>query len=381
MNNTTEITSPFMFGKTVIDNKFIDRTYEQEHLWLNLKSGINTVLISPRRIGKSSLVRQTFLNNRNAENIKWCFIDMFSIRSEQAFYEKFCTELLKATANQWDDLQKNMREFFKHVIPKITVSVDDFTNFKVGFQWDEVKKNKDEILNLPETIAQKLGIRLIICLDEFQNITNFNQAEDFEKELRSYWQNHNSVSYCIYGSKKTMMNEIFNKKNRAFYRFGDIMFLERISSEHWEKFITKKFEETGKTISLEQAKEIAYRMKNHPYYVQQLSHYIWENTSDCVSEKIIEYALDRLLDSNYALYQTEFENLNNTQVELLKAIINGEIQFMSVRVMRNYGVGTPQNIAKNIKSLESKDIISKQNKKTEILDPMFELWFQKVILA
>jgi len=379
MSKENEILSPFLFGKTVVENEFINRTSEIKHLWLNLRSGINTVLISPRRLGKSSLVRQTYILNQNVRDVKWCFIDMFSIRNEQAFYEKFCAELLKATSNKWNDLQKNIKKFFKAVVPQITVSADDLKSLKFGFQWNDIERNKEEILNLPETIAQKLGIKLIVCLDEFQNIANFSQAEDFEKELRSYWQHHNSVSYCIYGSKKTMMTEIFNLKNRAFYRFGDIMLLDRIATEHWQEFIMKKFAETGKTISSEQAKLIAEKMKNHPYYVQQFSHYVWENTANEVDNNTIEYALIRMLDANIALYQMEFDGLSNTQIELLKAIINGETQYTSVKVMRNYGVGTPQNISKNIKALENKDIISRSGKCIEILDPAFELWLKTVI--
>lgn len=363
-----------------MEDEFINRTDEIEHLWLNLRSGINTVLISPRRLGKSSLIRQTYMLNKDVPNVKWCFIDMFSIRNEQTFYERFSSEILKATATKWDDLQKNIKDFFKVIIPQITVSADDFKNLKVGFQWTDIERNKEEILDLPEKIAQKLNIKLIVCLDEFQNIANFSQAEDFEKELRSYWQRHKAVSYCIYGSKKTMMNEIFNQKNRAFYRFGDIMFLNRISTVHWEEFIQKKFSGTKKIISREQANLIAVSMKNHPYYVQQLSHYVWENTRNEVDDDIIEYALGRMLEANSALYQMEFDNLSNTQVELLKAIINGETQFTSlkVKVMRNYGVGTPQNISKNFKALENKDIINRSNKKVEILDPAFELWLKKI---
>jgi AAA+ ATPase superfamily predicted ATPase len=158
--------SPFLFGKTVVENEFINRTSEIEHLWLNLLSGINTILISPRRLGKSSLVRQTSILKKETQNTRWCFIDMFSIRNEQAFYEKFCTELLKATSTKWNDLQKNIKEFFKVVIPQITISADDFSSFKLCLQWNDIERDKAEILNLPETIAQKLGIKLIVCLEK-----------------------------------------------------------------------------------------------------------------------------------------------------------------------------------------------------------------------
>jgi AAA+ ATPase superfamily predicted ATPase len=338
MSNLHQITSPFLFGKTVSENLFINRTADIERLWLNLSNGINTVLISPRRWGKTSLVKHTALLKKEEKKIKWCFIDMFSIR------------------------------------------IDPMHDFSLSFKWEDVEIHKNEILNLPETIAKKYGIQLFVCIDEFQNIHTFKNADTFEKNLRACWQHHQKVSYCFSGNKKTLMADIFNKKNRAFYRFGDIIILNKIATEHWLPFITKQFAETGKLINTELALKIVSLMKEHPYYVQQLSHYVWEHTCTEVTSDILEFALDRMLAANTALYQTEIENLSNTQIGLLKAIVNGEKQFTSVKTMQKYRIGTPQNVSKNIKTLLNQDFIEKHLDNVELLDPAFELWFNNYYL-
>jgi DNA-binding MarR family transcriptional regulator len=111
--------------------------------------------------------------------------------------------------------------------------------------------------------------------------------------------------------------------------------------------------------------------------VQQYSHYIWELTEKTATQDILDRALERLLDVNSALYQYETENLSNTQLALLLALKNGETSLTSIETQKRYPIGTPSNIAKNIKILEKKDFIERTNKKIEFIDPVFELWFQK----
>ena len=113
---------------------------------------------------------------------------------------------------------------FKQVIPKFSFGIDPQNDFSIGFDWDEIKKNASEILNLPEVISQSKNIELVICLDEFQNIAHFKNPLAFQKKLRSHWQHHQEVSYCLYGSKRNMMTELFENKSMPFYKFGDIIF-------------------------------------------------------------------------------------------------------------------------------------------------------------
>lgn len=83
------------------------------------------------------------------------------------------------------------------------------------FDWNEIRKNPDEILDLAERIAIDKGIRIVVCVDEFQNIAEFNDPLYFQKKLRSHWQQHQYVSYCLYGSKRHMMLDVFTNSVNA----------------------------------------------------------------------------------------------------------------------------------------------------------------------
>lgn len=370
--------SPFIYGTTVSTQAFTNREKDAEKLYANLTNGINTMLISPRRWSKSSLVEKVIGDiNTHQKSVKTVSIDLFSVGSESEFLELFARQIIKASSPKWQDWIKYAKEFFKQVSPKLSIGIDPGTDFSIGFEWEELKKHKDEILNLPERIAAKKNIRFIIALDEFQNLAAFENYEHLEKSMRACWQRHKLVTYCLYGSKRHMMADIFNNPSKPFYRFGDIMSLQKISREKWIAFIVDSFKQTGKQITAEKAGHIPDIMKDHSWYVQQLSHYTWQKTSKTAGVKEINTALNELIYANTPLYQKEVESLSVSQLNLMKAIAMGEEQLSASKTILKYKLGTSANVTKNKTILLNHDLIHGSGGKYEFLDPAFHLWFCK----
>lgn len=370
--------SPFIYGTIVSIQSFTNREAESAKLQSNLLNGINTTIISPRRWGKSSLVEKVIIDiNKKDKKTKTVIIDLFSVSSEEEFLEQFAREVIKASSSKWQEWMSSGKEFFKKLIPKLSLGIDPTTDFSLSFDWHELKKNSDEVLNLPETIAKKRGIKFIICLDEFQNLSSFDDYLFFEKKLRACWQRHKSVTYCLYGSKRHMMTDIFNNPSKPFYRFGDIMLLQKIETKKWVSFICKSFAATDKQIDEKTAGIIPLVMKNHSWYVQQLAHYAWNVTHKRATTTEIYTALKELINANTPLYQKETESISRTQLNLLKAVAKDETQFTSTAVMNKHQLGTPRNVSKNKTVLINNDIIHEINNKFEFVDPAFELWFKK----
>ncbi|MCF6184843.1 MAG: ATP-binding protein, partial [Bacteroidales bacterium] len=180
---------PFTYGKIVSSKAFTNREEEIDKLIKNLKSGINTIIVSPRRRGKSSLVKKVFIELEKEKGIKLVSLDLFSIGSEEEFLHKFASEVIKVSASKLEDWIKISKEFFKALIPKFQFSTDSENEFSISFDYAELKKDPSEILNLPERIAQKKKIKFIIAIDEFQNLSDYNRFEIFEKKIRAEWQN------------------------------------------------------------------------------------------------------------------------------------------------------------------------------------------------
>ncbi|MNU78766.1 Archaeal ATPase [compost metagenome] len=371
--------SPFIFGNTVSDRAYTNREDEAHKLKQNLLGGINTIIISPRRWGKSSLVERVLLDiNKNEKQAKTVLLDLFTVNSDLEFFEVYTREIIKSTSTKWEDWLHDAKHFLSQLVPTIHIGVNPHLDFNIKFEAEKVKEFADEILNLPERIAIEKGIRIIICLDEFQNLSSMLNYEQLEKKMRAVWQRQKHVSYCLYGSKRHMLEDIFHNSSKPFYRFGDLMILSKISEESWVKFIQTSFKRTGKQIPRDLARTIPRLMKNHSWYVQQLSHYVWNQSQSESSIEVIQKSLTELISANQPLYQREIEGMSTTQINLLKAIVQQEKQLTAVEVMRKYVLGTPRNVSKNRAILEGRDMILKnENGLYEFLDPAFEIWFRK----
>ena len=370
--------APFIFGKITSGKDFTDREQETRHLKQNFLARVNTILISPRRWGKSSLVKKAGDELEKTNNkIKVVHLDMFNIRSEEEFYKEYSEKILRTVSGKMDDLITNSKTFLKQWVPRISFSPDAQQEISFGLNWREVKKHPDEILNLPNEIAIGKGYKMIICIDEFQNIGFFSDPLAFQKRLRSHWQKHQQATYCLYGSKRNMLMEVFASPSMPFYKFGDLMFLEKIPEKYWKDFIQKRFRSTGKKISKKQAGQIALLVENHPHYVQQLAQLCWFRCEKALQDDHIQEAHDSLVLQMSLLFQGITESLSTTQVNFLKALLDGVKMFSSKENLDKYHLGTSANIVRIKKAMIKKELIDEQGGKIEILDPIYSVWLKK----
>ena len=370
---------PFVFGVATSGDNFTDREKETQRLLLNFTHGVNTILISPRRWGKTSLVKKV-AQLAQTKTRKIVYLDIFSCRTESEFYRLFATSVLKQTSSKWDEWVENTKQFLAHINPKISIGTDPMNDFSISFEYSMQDNAGNDILQLPEKIAIEKGIQIVICSDEFQQISDFEDSKTFQKKLRTVWQLQQHVSYCLFGSKKHLMNELFEKKNLPFYKFGDAIYLTKIETKYWIEYICKRFENTGKHISPELAKEICRLVDNHSSYVQQLAWLLWIRTTDIATEEQLTHALEDLLDQNNILFQSETENLSAYQMNFLKAVIDGiHSKFSSKEIILKYNLGTSANIVRLKSALLQKELIETDGKEIILADPVFGVWFKKEV--
>ena len=300
--------APFVYGRIADDLNFTDRKNEVALLTQNFKNLINTVIISPRRWGKTSLVNKCakLLSEEN-KNTLVCQVDIFNCRTEEQFYTAYANALIRVNINEYED-----------------------------------------------SLA-------------------------FQRKLRAHWQTHTSVCYCLYGSKRHMLLSIFNDYSMPFYKFGDILFLQKIERKDWVAFISQRFADTGKQISDELSGMIADKMKNHPYYTQQLSQQTWLRTSKECSEAIVNEAFNSLIGQLSLLFTNIIDSLTSRQISFLIAVADGVVNFSSKDILKHYQLGTSANIKNLKKATLEKDLIDILPCNTiEIQDPAFEYWLKNV---
>lgn len=371
------VNKPFIFGVATSGDNFTDRKKETERLSLNFRNGVNTILISPRRWGKTSLV-QKVCRLTQSDKLKIVYLDSFSCRSDKEFYDAFASAVLKQTSSKLEEWLENVKLFLSRIRPKISMGTDPMTEFSISFEINPQSNDIDEILQFPEKIAQKKGYKIVVCIDEFQQIAEFQDSRTFQKRLRSIWQLQKSVSYCLFGSKKHLMNELFEKKSLPFYKFGDTIYLPKIGTSDWINYICDRFKVTGKHISKELAEKICQRVENHSSYVQQLAWLVWIHTDKTASEQDFEEAFQDILDQNTPLFEKQTESLTTYQMNFLRALINGvHKEFTTQEVLQKYQLGSSANVSIVKRALEKKELIEIEKNQVTLPDPVMKVWLKR----
>ena len=161
-----------------------------------------------------------------------------------------------------------------------------------------------------------------------------------------------------------------------FYKFGDLIFLEKIDTASWIEFISERFSATGKTISNNQAEKIVGLADNHPYYVQQLAQQVWLRTENECNDKIVEQAHQSLVEQLSLLFATITETLSNSQINFLEAIVAGETALSSLEVIEKYRLNSSSNVTRSRKALIDKEILDNNAGTVSFQDPMYYFWLK-----
>lgn len=369
--------TPFVFGKIATDKNFTDRELETATLVSHFKSLTNTIIISPRRWGKSSLVyKAANAAMEQDDKLRICHIDLFNIRDEEHFYSLLAQKVISVTSSKWDETIDIVKRFFSRLSPKITIGTDPMNEVAVDFEIKDVINNPDEVLDLAEKIAKEKGLKIVICIDEFQNISKFSDPDYFQKRLRSHWQQQQNVAYCLYGSKRHMMLEVFTDSSKPFYKFGNLMFLNKIETEFLVDFFKKRFVETGKDITAEACNLIVKLTDNHPYYAQQLAQLSWLRTDGVCTEKTVQESHTSLVEQLSLLFATITENLTTQQLNYLKALLAGEKSISSTETMHRYKISSPTSIARSKIALIKNDILDNKAGEISFQDPIYAYWLK-----
>lgn len=369
----------FVYGIAVTDYNFTGRSAETRRLKANFEAGINSILISPRRWGKTSLVDHVcrqFVDN----DIITVRLDIFGCKTEYDFYNMLAVAVLKQTASKVQLWMDEARDFLARLTPKIGIPIDPTSEISVSLGITPETHTPEEILNLVETIATRKKRHIVVCIDEFQQVGEFDNTKEVQAILRSVWQHHHYTSYCLYGSKRHMMSKIFLNRSMPFYQFGDLLWLQKIPTNDWMDYIISHFETAGKHISEQMVERICETVDNYPSYVQHLALILLNHLPQggSVTEDMMPSAISELISTNEALYMQQVEPLSGYQMNLLKAIVSGiHSGYNEKRVRSMFDLGSPSNMVRLRDALIERDLVYSEMQQLHLTDPVFGLWFKK----
>ena len=273
------------------------------------------------------------------------------------------------------------KEFIVRLTPKISFLPEANSDFSLSLGISPKTHSPEEILNLAENIATRRGKHIVVCIDEFQQIGELPDSITVQKRLRSAWQHHQLTSYCLFGSKKHMMTNIFQQRNMPFYQFGDMIYLGKIPTARWVDYITTHFTDRNRHILPELAKRLCDIVDCYSSYVQQLAWLLLTqmNDGETATETQLDHAVNDLLDTNEALFMQQIEPLSSHQLNFLRAVADGRHNgFGEAAVREEYALGSPSNIARLKTALIGRDLIETQGRgDIHLTDPVFRLWLKR----
>lgn len=365
----------FVYGMSVEGENFTDRVKETKRLKMNFENGINVILVSPRRMGKSSIVKKV-KSEIETTTLRVVYMDIYDCRSEYEFYNRFASAIMKETATRSEQLLENIKRFLIRLTPKISFSPEPMSEVSLSLGITPQNYQPEEILQLPELIAKEQGLHIVVCIDEFQQIGEYPDSLTVQKRLRSVWQHQRHVSYCLFGSKKHLMTNLFQNRKMPFYQFGEMMFLDKIPTDDWVPFIRSRFESQGKSISDDLARRICETVENNSSYVQQLAWNVLAETEKITTTTEFENGVRALLAQTSGLFEQQMQGLTSYQLGFLRALCHDvRKDFSSKTIIEQYNLGSKSNIARIKESLLNRELIETNADGIYLDDPVFKLWF------
>jgi len=375
--------NPFLFGNVVKGDYFTNREEELKTLTLDLSSGQNVLLFSPRRYGKTSLIIRV-LEELKAKGLVCVYVDFFRAASLQALGKVYADALTRAAASKIEEAVQFIRNHFPTIVPRITVKGQDSPEFELDFDVPQRDMDKwlDAIYDMPQHIAQRKKKRLVVVLDEFQEAANLGEPGTVERSLRAKIQHHDSVSYVFMGSKRHLLDELFADKNKPLYRIAKSMPLGKITKEKFASFIKFRFQSVTMNIDSACIDHILEVSGCHPYYTQQLCHEAYNMVvpDKKVTEAHIVKALKQCIAAQSYAYTTLWDGLAGKQRELVAALskLPGSNVY-SKEFIDRFNLGSASSVQTAIDALERKGIIDRENGGFVLSDIFFTQWVKKKI--
>lgn len=380
-SNVTAADNPFVYGEIVTAAAFANRVDERARLARDLASGQKVFLISPRRYGKSSLVRDV-MRTLARQKILTVEVTVASSSSYLGFLEAYAQALVAADTPA-GRLKRWASELLRAVKPEIRFDADQAGQAGFAVSFPAVRTARDtarvanEVFRLPARIAEARKQRLAIALDEFQAITAFDGGT-VENALRAAVQDQRQVGYVFSGSEPSLMERMLGPR-RPFYKAGPVVRLEKIDPAEFAAFIDNRFAGSGIKPEPGLGDAVVDLAANVPYDVQRLAHETWDDVREAGKRTAglddLHGTLLRLLGEQHMVFEESWQRLTLPQRAVLRALVIEEgRELMSADVRTRHRLPGTSTIQGALAALLRQDIISKDSGRYVTVDSLYREW-------
>ena len=374
--------NPFYITGIIPEPYFCDR--EKETTWFirTLENKAHILLSSPRRMGKTQLIRHAFEQPSIKNNCYTFYTDIFPTTSLH--------ELVLFLS----------KEIYSVLVPKGKAVIDKFLaglhSLAGSIGYDPVTGLPTFDIKLGDIHAPELTLEeifryleqadkpCIFAIDEFQQIAQYPE-KNVEALLRAHIQKMNNCLFIYAGSNRHILENMFNSAAKPFYNSAEQIYLDRIPKDAYTKFANEQFSKAGRTI-LPEAVSLAYDLfEGHTYYVHNVLHNVFAylNSDKVIDKDDINKTLSDILEEKGRTFASVMNQLNYQQKETLIAIAKeGKASSVtSVAFVKKHALKSPSSVQYAISALLEKQLLTYQNegrtKKYSVSDRFMEMWISK----
>lgn len=370
--------NPFVTKGYAGSEYFCDRVRETNDILSLLTNENNLALISPRRLGKTDLIRHSFAQPAIKDHYHTFVIDIYATNSLRDFVNEFGKAIM-------DDLKSKGRKvwelFFtalKSLQSEISFDINGNPVWGIGLgNMENPSVTLDEIFYYLEHADKPC----IVAIDEFQQITNYTDGKNMEAALRTHIQRCSQTTFLFAGSKRHLMSEIFTSPSRPFYQSVITMGLAPISLEKYSEFAQRKFREYGKDVKPEVIETVYAQFHGVTSCLQRVMNVLFFRTADneCCTKDMVDEAVNYLLDLYSDNYETQMSQMSERQRTLFRAITaeGTATGITGGAFIRKYRLWSPSSVMSAAKALLEKDLITQEHGAYSIYDQFFALWLRR----
>jgi len=376
--------NPFVYGEVVPAAAFVDRVVELDRLVGDLTAAQKIFLISPRRYGKSSLIRRALatMGRRGALTVD---VTVSSFSSYVAFLEGYARALV-AAETQGSRARTWLREVIRSARADVRYAPDSSplggltVSFPTARSEREISRLAGEVFALPARLAEAQGRKVVVALDEFQAIGGFNGGS-VEHAMRAAIQHQREVGYVFAGSEPSLMERMLGPK-RPFYKAGPVMRLEKIPAEEFAAFIDQRFARSGIRAEPGLGAAVVELAGNLPYDVQRLAHETWDEVRGASRRRAtlddLHQALKRLLAEHQMMFEALWQRLTLAQRAALRAVVVEEgRELLSADVRSRHRLAGPSTMQAALAALVRDDIVNREGSRYVVVDSLLREWVER----
>jgi AAA+ ATPase superfamily predicted ATPase len=375
--------NPFRFGNFVID-EFADRASELAEVEADMRNGQDLVIFAPRRLGKSSLVLKAAATMRRKKGLV-AYLNLMTAPTKERFAERLAASIYADIAAPKAKLKERALTMFQGLRVAPTITVDPFDgrlsfSFGVDHAEGDIEKTIEMLLELPAKIAAERGRRVVLILDEFQEVVGLDP--EFPKLLRSVFQAQPDVCHVYLGSKRHVMHDLFSDANEPFWRSAKQMEIGLIPTDLFARFIRRRFQATKKEVDPVACDGLLAITRGHPYATQELCYSVWEQTpfDGKADKETLARALELVLQSEHAHFSLVWDGLSAVQRVLLEALAREPGRPLSGAYRARHQLAGPSSIQTALKALGDRELVEREaGGGYRVMEPFLTEWLGEFV--